>query len=69
MQTITIELRIDFDTANKRIKEPLMLDAAKELCHQLVTQAMLLKDSRSPQIKLECGDLFATTEEIASWKA
>ena len=69
MQTITIELRIDFDTANKKIKEPLMLDIVKEHAEQIVTQAMMLKDSRSPQIRLECGDFFATTEEIAAWKA
>jgi len=68
-QVITIELRINFDTANKHIKEPIMLEAAKGICEQLVTQAMLLRDSRAPQIKLECGDFFATTEEIAAWKA
>ena len=69
MQTITIELRIDFDTTNKKVKEPIMLDAAKGICEMLVTQAMMLRDKRAPQIKLECGDFFATTEEIASWKA
>jgi hypothetical protein len=63
-QTIVIELRVDFDTTNKKVKEPIMLDIAKTLAAQLLTQAMMIKDTREPQITLQCGDLWSTTEDI-----
>ena len=31
MLTITIELKVDYDTANRRIKEPIIIQKAKEL--------------------------------------
>lgn len=64
-QTITIELRVDFDTINKKVKEPIMLEMAQELARQLLTQACMIADMRSPQITLQCGDLWSTTEDIA----
>ena len=61
---ITINLRIDFDTANKKIKEPIMLKKAQELAAELLTTAELIADKRRPQVALACGDFFATTEKI-----
>lgn len=63
-QTITIELRVDFDTKNKKIKEPIILEAAKEKAKELLTLAALMADSRPPQISLQCGDFFAETKDI-----
>ena len=39
--TITIELRVDFDTANRKIKEPVIVKRAKELAAELLTIAEL----------------------------
>lgn len=64
MLDIKINLRVDFDTANKRVKEPIILQKAKELAAELLTIAELIADKRKPQISLEAGDFFATTEEI-----
>ena len=64
MLDIKINLRIDFDTANKKIKEPIMLQKAKELAAELLTVAELIADKRKPQISFQSGDFFATTEEI-----
>ena len=63
-QTITIELRVDFDTANKKTKEPIMLQMAQQAAKELLTQAMMICDQRRPEISLQCGDLWSTTEEI-----
>lgn len=62
--TITIELRVDFDTANRKIKEPVIVKRAKELAAELLTIAELTADSRKPQISVQAGDMFATTEDI-----
>lgn len=64
MQTITIELRVDFDTANKKTKEPIMLGIAQQMARELITQAMMIRDKREPQIRIECGDFFSETEEV-----
>lgn len=63
-QTITIELRVDFDTVNKKTKEPIMLQMAQQAAKELLTQAMMISDTRKPEITLQCGDLWSTTEDI-----
>jgi len=65
MQTITIELRIDFDTANKKIKEPAMLKIAQQLARELLTKAMMVQDQRAPTIMISDGDFFSETKEIS----
>jgi len=62
--TITIELRVDYDTANRKLKEPIIIQRTKELAAELLTIAELTADKRKPQISVQCGDMFATTEEI-----
>jgi hypothetical protein len=63
-QTIIIELRVDFDTANKKIKEPIMLKKAQQVAKELITFAMLIKDKRDPTIALSDGDFFSETKEV-----
>lgn len=62
MRTITIELRVDYDTKEK---EDIIMIAAKRAANHLWTQALLIKDKRQPQIALMSGDMFTATEEIA----
>jgi hypothetical protein len=69
MLTITIELRVDYDTANKRMKEPVIIEKAKSLCAELLTVAELTADKRKPQISMQAGDFFATTEEVKLFDA
>lgn len=64
MLEISITLRVDYDTANKRIKEPVIKKKALSLAKELITIAELTADSRRPQISVQIGDMFATTEEI-----
>lgn len=64
MQEITITLRIDFDTVNKKVKEPIMLGIVRNTARQLITSAMMISDQRKPQISVQCGDFFSTNEEI-----
>ncbi len=64
MQEIKITLRVDFDSANKKTKEPIMLNLARVAARELITNAMMISDQRKPQIALECGDFFATSEQI-----
>lgn len=61
---ITVSLRIDYDTANKKIKEPIIINRVKELAAELLTIAELTADRRKPEIAVQCGDMFCTTEEI-----
>lgn len=61
---ITITLRIDYDTANKKIKEPLITAKAREYAKELLTFAQLTADSRKPQISLQAGDLWSDTADI-----
>lgn len=65
MQTITIELRVDFDTANKKIKEPVMLKMAQQMARELLTKAMMIQDSRAPEIAVISGDFFSETKDVA----
>lgn len=62
MRTITIELRVDYDTKEK---EEIIMIAAKRAANHLWTQALMIKDKRQPQIALMSGDMFTATEEIA----
>jgi len=62
--SITIELRIDFDTANKPVKEPIMIAKAKELAKELITTAMMIQDRRPPTIRMQAGDTWFAEEEI-----
>jgi hypothetical protein len=65
MQTITIELRVDFDTRTKKEREGIMLKIAEESARQMYCQAQMLCDTqREPQIRLECGDFVSETQEI-----
>lgn len=64
MQTITIELRIDFDTANKKVKEPVMLKMARQVARELITKAMMIQDSRPPAIMISDGDFFSETKDV-----
>lgn len=61
MRTITIELRVDYDTKEK---EEIIMIAAKRAANHLWTQALMIKDKRQPQIALMSGDMFTATEEI-----
>jgi hypothetical protein len=62
--SITIELRIDFDTANKHVKEPILIAKAKELAKELITTAMMIQDRRPPTIRMQAGDTWFAEEEI-----
>lgn len=65
MQTITIELRTDFDTANKKEKEPIMLKIAQQMARELLTKAVMIQDRRAPQIMVSDGDFFSETKDVA----
>lgn len=61
---LKMELRVDYDTANKKLKEPVIIQRFKELACEILTIAELTADSRKPQIAVQIGDMFCTTEEI-----
>lgn len=63
--TITIELRVDFDTPNQKVKNPAMLKIAQRVAKELLTRAMMIQDQRAPQIMVSDGDFFSETKEIA----
>lgn len=62
--SITIELRIDFDTANKPVKEPIIIDKAKEMAKELITVAAMIADRRPPTIRMQAGDMWFDEKEI-----
>lgn len=64
MLEITITLRVDYDTANKRVKEPIITEKAKQCAKELLTLAELTADRRKPTIAMQAGDMFCTEEEI-----
>lgn len=64
MQTITIELRVDFDSIDKREKEEVMLEMARVNAKELLAQAALIAGKRAPAITLQCGDFFADTKQV-----
>lgn len=61
---ITIELRIDFDTANKPVKEPIITKKAQELAKELITLASMVADRRPPTIRMQAGDMWFDEKEI-----
>lgn len=63
--TITIELRVDFDTANAKAKNPMMLKIAQRSARELLTKAMMVQDQRAPQIMVTDGDFFSETKDVA----
>ena len=62
---ITIELRVDFDTANAKEKNPMMLKMAQRSARELLTRAMMIQDRRAPQIMVSDGDFFSETKDVA----
>jgi hypothetical protein len=63
--TITIELRVDHDTANAEIKNPIILKAARQMAKELITKAMMIQDRRAPTIMITDGDFFSETNDVA----
>ena len=63
--TITIELRVDHDTANAKIKNPAVLKMAQQTARELLTRAMMIQDQRAPQIMVTDGDFFSETKDVA----
>ena len=63
--TITIELRVDHDTANARVKNPIALKFAQQMARELLTKATMIQDRRAPQIMVSDGDFFSETKEIS----
>lgn len=63
--TITIELRVDHDTANAKVKNPIALQFAQLAARELLTKATMISDRRAPQIMVSDGDFFSETKEIA----
>jgi len=63
--TITIELRVDFDTANVKVKNPIMLKIAQQYARELLTKATMIQDRRAPQIMVTDGDFFSETKDVA----
>ena len=63
--TITIELRVDFDTANVKVKNPIMLKIAQQCARELLTKATMIQDRRAPQIMVTDGDFFSETKDVA----
>lgn len=61
---LTIEIRVDFDTANKKQKEPIAASLAKQCAAELLTKITMICDSRAPQISISDGDFFSETKEI-----
>lgn len=64
MQEITITVRVDFDTVNKKVKEPIALALVRTAARELITNMMMISDSRKPQIAVSCGDFFSANEDI-----
>lgn len=63
--TITIELRVDHDTANVKIKNPIILKMARQMAKELITKAMMIQDKRAPTIMITDGDFFSETNDVA----
>jgi hypothetical protein len=63
--TITIELRVDHDTANAKIKDPIVLQFAQQCARELLTRATMIQDRRAPQIMVTDGDFFSETKDVA----
>lgn len=63
--TITIELRVDHDTANVKVKNPIILKMARQMAKELITKAMMIQDKRAPTIMITDGDFFSETNDVA----
>lgn len=63
--TIIIELRVDHDTQNAAIKNPIALKFAQQAARELLTKSCMIQDRRAPQIMVSDGDFFSETKEIA----
>ncbi len=63
--TITIELRVDHDTANRKNKDPIVLKFAQQAARELLTKACMVQDQRAPQIMVTDGDFFSETNDVA----
>jgi len=63
--TITIELRVDHDTANAKTKNPIVLMFAQQMARELLTKATMVQDRRAPQIMVTDGDFFSETKDVA----
>jgi hypothetical protein len=61
---LNIKLRVDFDTANKAIKEPMLIEMVTRAARELLTSAVLMSDSRPPTIAVIGDDLFIGQREI-----
>ena len=61
---LNIKLRVDFDTANKPIKEPMLVEMVRQAARELLTSAVLMSDSRAPTIAVFGDDLFIGQKEI-----
>lgn len=63
--TITIEVRVDHDTANAKIKDPIALKIAQRCARELLTKMTMIQDRRAPQIMVTDGDFFSETKDVA----
>lgn len=63
--TITMELRVDFDTANAAVKNPIILREVQKAAREVLTKAMMLQDRRPAQIMVSDGDFFSETKDVA----
>ena len=61
MRTYKIELRADFQDDQKY---ELLLDLARASARELLGAALMLKDKRDPQMRLEMGDMFSRDENV-----
>jgi hypothetical protein len=63
--TITIELRVDHDTQNCKVKDPIVLKFCQQMARELLTKATMVQDRRAPQIMVTDGDFFSETKDVA----
>lgn len=61
MRTYKIELRADFQDESKY---DLLLEMARASARELLGTALMLKDKRDPQMRLEMGDMFSKDENV-----
>jgi hypothetical protein len=64
MITATIELRVDFDSADRKNKEPMVEQFAKEAAALFLTKVTLLGTRKDPQVTVQVGDSWYETKDI-----
>lgn len=64
MQTITIEVRCDFELSNRDESEKIMIEVAREKAQELVTTAALMAGRRQPSVVVQCGDFFSELHPV-----